>query len=163
MPWGPSSCEFLLEFWQAETFLGEVAFQCQPSNQSELRIWVQTACTEGCLLLLCFWGVDVFGLFRCFFQMWELLCKQIWHEHLYALVMHDHIDMCNWFFLISGFRYRSHMQYTYWILHNEAISGIMNSITWFREQMIIPHGLGGFVKQNATSFPFVRTKYHLQI
>jgi len=35
---GPSSCEFLLEFWQAETFLGEVAFQCQPSNQSELRV-----------------------------------------------------------------------------------------------------------------------------
>jgi hypothetical protein len=30
-------CEFLLEFWQADGFLGEVAFQCHPSEQSDLR------------------------------------------------------------------------------------------------------------------------------
>lgn len=34
----PPMCEFLLEFWQADGFLGEVAFQCHPSEQSDLRV-----------------------------------------------------------------------------------------------------------------------------
>eukprot|EP00913_Durusdinium_trenchii_P008657 g8131.t1 len=35
---GPLVCELLLEFWQADTFLGEAFMPCQPNNQSELRV-----------------------------------------------------------------------------------------------------------------------------
>lgn len=159
MPWGPSSCEFLLEFWQAETFLGEVAFQCQPSNQSELRILVQTTSMEGCLLLLCFLGVDVFGSIPMFFKCENSFASR--YEHLQALVTVCMIALTcvsDYIFLINGFKW-SHMQYTYWILHMR-----LYQVSWFHHLIPWADDHTPWVwRLNANSLPFVCTKHHLQI